>query len=847
MVFHKPKLKSLTNILFVIFLSLNFDGICMERSINIPTKKFEYSDNIFQYEVSQQSGGSCGYHALYNGLTLLRSLDDPSKYQLLTNDEDRDKLFGSVNARWKKYIIENRVKLLARYYIIDHLFKNLKNTELETETSDNSYKLNLSHSWIKLKPLGSSLQDLDKHRKEFCNFIVDVSNDLANRLMNIQQNKAVYNISVEDIKEAFKNRYKTKGHRKFNKIIARLNKYFISFYDLNFEIISDHIIKDLNNKNEFYMVNWQDRLSNDFIKVIKADDVNLGSLEEGDWLSSEEIESLVQLEDTAIDIFCLELENVSGILAIKEEMEKLCHDNINSSLANTISNFRDKNYVGRAIFIMHYPGHWITCIITKNSDELPKLILADSLNCNRTKSDKCLALFSLLTGVIPNLNEYDQDSKDCKKDNTQEDNSNSDNDFLLPLDLLLEKAAEGGMLLKANLLVSYLKNKHKIDKNIFIYGPPKTGKFSLIYSISKLADVNLICTDAIALVDLKMFNKKDENSETQSGTNSVNDEQSLDIFLNDIKNSITLPVIIFIYRIDMLMSQADSEKAKASLINLLLDKINKYKKNSSMIFVFSSHLEPSQYPKGNKLADISSNLDFIKLDLPSYNKRHNIIKHYIENCTLKLIGEYKGKKIEAGLWLLDSLSTATDKFNCQDIRDFIKSASMAMKNDVENTNYVSYWQRLSYSLDFKNRTIESVILSPLILLASGSDNGYMEYFFSCCKLKAEEIKNREELSQDRDNKLENVESHSFNKTIGNKASEIAGNLVSSAAQSATNVLSEKFGEVVKDKVTWENTEYLVQRIRGTYNKNTPKSNISSRIFISKVAPSAKGIGVTVSF
>lgn len=544
MVLCKPELDQLTKILFGIFISFNFYSNSMETDNNTPHKKFQNLDNIFQYEVSQQTGGSCGYHALYNGLNLLKVLEDSSKYKLLTSNEDRAKYFGSKNSRWTKEIVKKRIKTLVKYYIADHLFKSLKNIEIISKHEDNAYKLNLSNNWVKLKQFSPDLQDLEEYRKKFINLIVDVSNNIANRIVISGEEKTTCKIYKRDFISVFKKLYKFQN---FNKIYDIINLTW-----LNFEITSNNKIKNLNNPNEIYVINWQESDAKDRIQHYSENkEINLSHTQEGDWLSSEEIEHLINnlpKDFKDLDIFCLDLSESSDPLVIQEELKNLTSPDINQQLATKISNFKNKDYEGKTLFIISYPGHWISCVVYKYKNLPTNFIFVDSLNIDRTKCKRSIEFTNIFldktdsnleisndttaTKVISNVNfniikreedpEWNKEDismlKEETNDNIHEENDQTEKKSTSTNSVQVESNEKalfqatpkqietlaksfkrepqldsnhlaGGLPIKISRFIKQIKEYpqefKKGEKNIVLLGPPGAGKTTIAEIIAK--------------------------------------------------------------------------------------------------------------------------------------------------------------------------------------------------------------------------------------------------------------------------------------------------------------------------------------------------------------------------
>ncbi len=732
MFIYNLRIKNLkTNIFFMLIVSNIY-------SLSMRCEKQESQSKISQYKVLQQEDvSSCGYHALYNGIMIAKSLKNTSFKAFLDTDIARSHFFGSSDSKWMKYIILSRIRLLARYYITDTLFKSLKNIQIISQPREHNYKLNLSNNWIKLEPLDRGLNDLENPRKDLCNLIVDVSNDLANRLIDLKEEKALYNIKIEDIIEAFKAQYLAKKYKKVNKLISRAIERFIDLPNLDFEIVGDSLVKN-NDKNEFYVVDWSNTSKQDFAKLDESHH-NLTSLQNGHWLSSKEIESLIELEKEDITLSDI------NIFCIERDFEQLFdEDSGQEEFKNAQRNFQDINYTGAAIFLIYDSMHWITCVVTKNIGQPVNFIFADSLGRNFNSYSNLKTLVRLLiNSELLDTNQSstelirNNDSENISKSYNEETQSNFTNekedivnDLFLPLKLLFNKQNDEACYLgNIEILIEELKDRKGFDKSILISGPPKTGKFSLAYAIAKLANLPLIITDASSLVNSKMFNKKDENNSENINTSTI---QPIDILFEQIKDK--LPAVMFIHLLDKLFLDADSKDSKKLLINFILDKLIDYKKNNKVMFIISSYISYDKYPENIKF--IESNPIIIKFDLPDYDKRRIIISHYIFNY-MKKTQDFLNRKSNgsnkkifvSGIKRIDinDLSTMTKGFSAYEIKEFIRKAYKAIEKGIENKNISSiyFWWK---SRDLRNRVMETLLVkyNPLAFPLSKISRGFMD-------------------------------------------------------------------------------------------------------------------------
>ncbi|CDK30968.1 AAA family ATPase [Candidatus Babela massiliensis] len=760
MFIYNSRVKNLkTNIFFMLIVSNIY-------SLSMRCEKQELQSKISQYKVIQQEdGSSCGYHALYNGITIAKSLKNPSFKAFLDTNIGRSNFFGSSDSKWMKHIILSRIRLLARYYIIDTLFKSLKNIEVISQPQEHSYKLNLSNNWIKLKPLDRGLNDLESPRRDLCNLIVDVSNDLANRLIDLKEEKSLYKIKIEDMIEAFKAQYLAKKYKKINKLISRAIEHFIDLPNLYFEIVGDLLIKN-NDKNEFYVVDWSNTSKRDFTKLDESHQ-NLTSLQNGHWLSSQEIESLIELEKEDITLSDI------NIFCIERDLEQLFdEDSGQEELKNLQRNFQDIDYSGTAIFLIYNSMHWVTCVVTKNSNQSANFIFADSLGRDFKSYSNLKTLIRLL--INSDLLDTNQsstepietyDSENVSKfsnEETQNDSTNEKEDIVddlfLPLSLLFNKQNDEACYLgNIEILIEDLKDRKGFDKSILISGPPKTGKFSLAYAIAKLSNLPFIITDAATLVDSKMFNKKDENNSENINTSTI---QPIDILLEQIKDK--LPAVMFIHLLDKLLLDADSKDSKRLLINFILEKLIDYKRNNKVMFIISSYVAYDKYPENIKF--IESNPIVVKFDLPDYNKRRSIILYYTVNYIKKTEdflnrnANISNKKIFAsGIKKMDisDLSSMTKGFSAYEIKEFIRKSYKAIEKGIENKSIstIYFWWK---SRDLSNRIMDTLLVkyNPLAfpmakisrgLLNNEDERVFINNLFYYWDIQRNELEEREKL------------------------------------------------------------------------------------------------------
>lgn len=706
-------------------LNLSVSALCVFFNLNLISmqqeQKFKNSKKIKQYRVLNNGDRSfSGYHALYNSFLLFKSRENKALKSLLTSNENRDRFFGSIEAEWQKNVIESRIKTLAEFYLEDNLIKNLRNADISQDSTANDYKFHLSNDYARINIAPDNL-NYEKIRLFLNKIPVIVRNIIDEQYQsNDQQDKVNFDITAEIIKSAFLSEYEETGlevtAREVELIFLEL--FQDEGFNLEFEVISDSQIKDAR-KQELYNINWTAQSGEEFVKRFNLK--TKATVEKpGHWLNAQDLDNLIKLEkDRAIEIpedmpvFCLD----------KDIRELFNLD----QLKNLAREFRDINYSGSAIFLIYIKEkrHWISCFVVKDSDEAPKFLFTDSLNNDRTKTDLILTLISLLSEHVLDIS----------------------NIKLPPLDLLLN-----GKTTYIKGITATLKDEEgrkSLSRGLLLHGAPGTGKFSLAYTIAKLAQWKFLYVEATCIIgDLTIFNTGENTTPITKEELESKFKEIRALFSKNIQGQ--LPMIVFIHGIDQILKGANSKGSREAMISFMVKVLKDLKdRYSHLIYIIcTSYLTPKELPNGNKILELTNAFE---LDLPDYEKRSKIMQYYIDNLLSDVLR--KDYNID-GLKYYGcnkTISTATNGFSCSDIKEFITLTRHAIISGDKNTENCGMWFGFWNSIDFRNRPFESSlailpsswIVEPITEIFLRDD--YEKLLFTFCKLQAEQVKKRKDL------------------------------------------------------------------------------------------------------
>ncbi len=419
-------------------------------------------------------------------------------------------------------------------------------------------------------------------------------------------------------------------------------------------------------------------------------------------------------------------------IEIPEDMPVFCLDkdirelfNLDQ-LKNLAREFRDINYSGSAIFLIYIKEkrHWISCFVVKDSDETPKFLFTDSLNNDRLKTDLVLTLISLLSEHVLDINNIE----------------------LQPLALLLN-----GKTTRIKALIETLKNekdRKNISKGMLLHGAPGTGKFSLAYTMAKLAQWRFLYVEAAFIIgDLTIFNTGESATLITKEELESKFKEIRALFSKNIQGQ--LPMIVFIHGIDQVLKGANSNESREAMISFMVKILKDLKdKYSHLIYIIcTSYLAPKELPSVNKILELTN---VFELDLPDYEKRSKIIQYYIDNLLSDVVRkDYDLYRIRSRI--LGEMCNIARGFSCLDIKEFITLARHAIKANQKNTQKTSAWYDYLSVINFKEAPISSALISlppfwvvgPLI--CSFDFDEYQSFLFTFGKLQAEQVQKRKDL------------------------------------------------------------------------------------------------------
>ncbi|CDK30763.1 AAA family ATPase [Candidatus Babela massiliensis] len=652
-----------------LFLMLSFGLNAMELSKVKPA-------NITQIDVTSQNpqSGTCGYHALYNGIIIAKSLKKSSDLKFFNKENFNKRLFKDLKRIWKEQIVKQRVKFLLKQLIVDYLFKNIiLDKEIVSQKPDSGgfYELNLSHEYVKLIPVEQieNCTYSEEERKAICDIIVEVADNIIN--------KDFYYYDETDICRFYENSYGI--FKVFKEIMLNKTIKGIPFYQNNrfytkirrFFYIDCHVKKDniincepldsadtercpLSN----YKIDWSD---------ISKKGQALESSKPGHWVSSKEIEYLINiLLDKKRSSSSFLPENTK-IFCLEGDIQDLF--NLEDNLKQTALEFKDNDYEGTAIFILYYPQHWVTCVVDKKKNEHPRFIFADSLNIDRTKSDQAFELIGELSDFNFAQNKF------------------------IPIDILVEDE----YLARIENIIETLSSNQN-SKDIWLYGPSNTGKYSLAHSISKLSKWQLNCISALNPAELNTTSNKIKGK---------NKEEIVELYNKAINQLIdTLakqnnPTVLFIHQMDKI-----KDAFKKQVFKLFVRKLQEYKNNNLLFTIFSSQVDPKEL---TQYYDFDNLVNYISMTLPDNTRRLQILDYYIKNLLYKTIFIKKNKNNKT--FSLNEqyvrelhkklLADETKGFTGYDIEDMILQVSITIRKDIKNKGEDSVFYKLLNYFDLK--------------------------------------------------------------------------------------------------------------------------------------------------
>lgn len=653
--FLKRSLSILNLCLFVVFTSLK-------------------STNVSQMQVArQQTGGSCGYHALRNGLLIAESFKNPSSKQLLTNESLVEE-FETSESNWYKSIIRYRSQKLAAYYIKDSILKKVKGRSLKDDsTSNRCYALNLENKYIELKELKDLTYPDERHF--FCNLLIEVASKLSIEAIQSLTQEVKYEITRQRIIEIFQEEIKKHEPRYNQSSLSKKIKYFFSKLKvISFSIVNDSIIK---NSKEEIIYQWDYRNNN--MRESSSTVTNAG-----EWLSSQEINRLVQEECNKNNSYLNKNLNKVRIFVLDDQLEQQFKQEEN--LKEFVHNLQKDSFNGIAIFVIYHSSHWITCVINKQKNKPADYIFADSLNIDRLKDENTLKLINLLTY---NFN----DENSINESNIQVEYTKTN---LPPLELLLQ----GRGLIAARHIISQLKKNEDVKQGLLLQGPSGVGKHTIAQVIAQQSGKELISTlqEEVKASLIQEVIDVDNDSDKKS-----NLEERL---LSLIKKAYNKKAILLICKIeDFLQTNAFNRLSRIAYKN-------------PPFLVIGITRDNTILKQDKRIRDF---LLPVNIGLPTFDLRRNILCFYLKSNKNIIVApppleDSSMPNNEIHNAALDALTTATRSYSGSELEEIITNAIEDFNQQLEVENPVSFFYRWKHEYDFKDQKFCSLSASTFAFL-----------------------------------------------------------------------------------------------------------------------------------
>lgn len=612
------------------------------------------STNINQIEVARQkSGGSCGYHALRNGLLIAESFINPSSRQMLTNESLVEE-FENAESDWYKSTINYRAQKLAAYYIKDCILKKVKGrTFKDNNTSNRSYALNLENKYIELKELKDLTYPDERHF--FCNLLIEVANRLSKEA-NLALNKEIkYEITRQRIIEIIKEEIKKNepSYNQFN-LSEKIKYFFPKLRSIVFSITNDNIIS--NSKDEvIYQRNYRSN------NTRKSSSTVTNS---GEWLSSEDIARLVRQEYSKSNSFLKRNINKVRVFILDNQFEHQFKNQ--EDLKELVVNLKRDNFEGTGVFVIYCNSHWLTCVLNKQKYKEIEYIFADSLNFDRLQDENTIKLINLLSGNFNN-------EEDIYNDNIKVEYTKTK---LPPLELLLQ----GRNLVTVQNIISQLKKNEAIRQGLLLQGPAGVGKHTIAQVIAQQSGKELIST---LQEEVKVFfNQPDDKLKE--------DIDLEEILLSLIKRAYKKGAILLICKIEEFL------KTKS------LNRLSRIANQNQPFLVLGT-------TRDNTLIDsekiLKSFLEPISIELPNYELRRSILSHYLVSNNMDLSGTNNETRVCNAV--LDALSTATRQYSGSELEDIVNLASEGSNQNILLKSEPSFYYRWENQYDFRDKKLFS--------------------------------------------------------------------------------------------------------------------------------------------
>lgn len=302
---------------------------------------------------------------------------------------------------------------------------------------------------------------------------------------------------------------------------------------------------------------------------------------------------------------------------------------------------------------------------------------------------------------------------------------NHKEDFM-PINLLVYENQDLSFVKELILDLKKQEYRQFYPGGLLLYGDFEIEKYKLAKTISKLTDLQILTIKAKNINKLTLKLKK--------GFNLPNKNED--------------PLILFIPKIDKIFLKRDCSIPRKKLLNQMLTNLIIFRNSYQgfIYFIFTSYIGPIDFPPTDRINDLIYNI--IKINLPNYYQRLEIIKYYINT----LLKDVINKDYNINL-LIDNyskiLADKTKEFSCSDIEKFIILTRKAIIENTPNKEFYTSSESInSNSLDFKNKPINSIIVLAKSYLTNIQflnyfNNNYQNLLYNFCEIQAKEVQNRE--------------------------------------------------------------------------------------------------------
>ncbi len=598
-----------------------------QREVQLPQEFHEYllkqQGNRFKLRVKNQfdadGGGSasCGYHALKNSLFIAAALQSPLQAQeLLANlisPAPISRLFAKETDSWRAAVIEKRSISYLRDVFYNALLLCLRGVKkIERQESrpkgDYNYHLKFNQGWLGFEPFSAEDEHKNDERDAFQSVLINVASTMAMAIYRVQEKIIVpdYNVLPINLLMTFLTR----------ELVRR-----IELKESKFEILNSE--EKINQYFDFQGISPELKLQSvpPALSSYLVDPSIARNGSRGDWLESSEILSCWNYSKRKS--LMPDLNNIK-LICIEDKVGNVSYGQqcvTNKNLATLIERLKDPESSFISILIVHYPGHWISCVIDKKGLDHCYIITDSNNNSLDLEDTNLLELIAMLNGkVVEQAKDqaFSEQPEFCEAEDAGANPYVKDSYSFSPKKPQLTfDDIVGGIPPKIADLISAapLIQKHKVTglNTLLLKGPPGTGKTTLAEAIA-----NALKSDFYVITS-SSFITKYQGSATQ-GINRLFEQVA----------KRKRRAVIFIDEIDGLanttMTDSNGEADRAiKALQTQLDKKN------PLIFciVATNHYDKLPEALKDRFGD-----NAVEIGLPDRDKRLAILKHYIKKHSI---------------------------------------------------------------------------------------------------------------------------------------------------------------------------------------------------------------------